>query len=200
MKKIKSVFLLAGLFLVLAWSGVSAAGLPRIDSPLQWGYLQGVVQIDGNTDLPDFQSYEVSFSYDRTDTNTWFLISQSRQSVTNGTLGSWDTTTITDGTYKLRLVVTLRDGSSNQVVVSALQVGNYTAVIQPQRTLTAATQVVFQSTPTPTDRPTATSLPPNPAAVTRGDILSSMTDGVIFALGIFLVLGVYLVMRTLRRR
>jgi hypothetical protein len=199
MFKHKFVLPITIVLLLLAWSVVSAAGLPRIDSPRSGDVLQGSVEINGNTDLPDFESSEVSFSYDRADANTWFLISQSRQPVANGALATWDTTTITDGQYKLRLVVTFKNGQSNQTEVNGLQVANYTAVLKPQQTAPAETLAATQSVVIPTDHPTATALPRNPAEVTRQDLLSSLTGGALLALAIFLALGVYLAMRTFRR-
>lgn len=165
---------------------------PEIVSPRPGEALQGRVTITGSSDTIGFASYELAFAYPADSTGTWFLIAQSNQPVQDGTLGEWDTSLVTDGDYTLRLRVLLDDGSSLEVLVPDLRVRNYTPVetptpapspVFPTRTLSAVTS----SLPAPTSTP----LPPNPAALTAGRLLSGLGYGALAAVALLFLLFIY---------
>jgi hypothetical protein len=172
-----------------------------VDLPRPGEALQGVVTITGSSDAPGMVSMEVSFAYHDDPTQTWFLIAESQQPVTSGTLATWDTTTITDGDYDLRLWVNLKDGTHQQVVVSGLRVRNYTPVetSTPQPVPSGTAQVVITDTPLPaTATPiplTPTPFPPNPAQLSQVDYLSGLTLGGIVVLVLFAGMAVYVMAR-----
>ena len=123
MRLLKLAFLLINFFWLNGPGLVHASPLeqrpPRIEvsSPSAGEALQGVVQILGSTDMPDFLSSEVSFGYATDPTSTWFLIEQSSVPVEEGEIASWDTSTITDGEYRLRLQVFLTTGEVHEIMV-----------------------------------------------------------------------------------
>ena len=196
------------LFMILVWPSYAAAqaSTPVITAPAAGQVLHGPVAITGLTNVPNFASSEVSFSYASDPTNTWFPISATTQPITNDVLASWDTTTISDGDYVLRLRVTLQDGTFQDVTIP-VQVRNYTALAAPTLTATATIPALQIPTPilvavsTPTQvptlvpHPTPTQLPPNPAELTQVEIYRNLQSGAI-AIGIlFLVFGTILRLR-----
>ncbi|MCC6146088.1 MAG: hypothetical protein IT308_00820 [Anaerolineaceae bacterium] len=194
-------------FLLLLISGAFLLRLPArllVLSPKAGEVLQGVIPVAGSASGADFLSYEVSFTYDREDSKTWFLIQQSNEPVQEGTLAVWDTTTITDGDYRLRAEIILKDGQSEELIVSGLKVRNYTPV-EPQSTPDIQQHVVTATIDdvgvTPTSQPLMpTPLPENPAQITSGGLAKSLLVGLGVAAGIFLLLIVYMAVRSSHRR
>jgi hypothetical protein len=178
------------------------ADRPRIDSPHPGDVLQGVINVQGSTDVTDFQSADVAFSYEADQSETWYLIQQSNDKVKGGVLASWDTTTIADGTYRLRIVVYQPNNHSVETVVSNLRVRNYTPVetytpelakgggVQPTVVLPTATRSI---------RPTSTDLPVNPAQVTSVMFSFSLVQGVLYSGILFALFGIYLAVRKWRQ-
>jgi hypothetical protein len=201
LKLLSLVFFLA----LLLPSRVIAAYVahPRVDSPKAGQALQGVVSITGSTNINNFQSAEVSFRYDRQDNSSWFLLQQSNKPVDNGSLASWDTTTIADDVYRLRVVVTLQDGSTLETEVPGLRVRNYTAVEtgtpSPTRSVTQAGPVLAGNS-TQTSLPTPTDLPANPAQVSPANLTASAVQGSVITAIIFMCIGGYLLVRSVTRR
>lgn len=176
---------------------------PKIDSPQAGEALQGVVNVMGTTDINGFVSFETAFSYDQ-EGSSWYILSQSKDPVRNGSLGSWDTTTITDGTYRLRVTVHLADGGAAETIVSGLRVRNYSEIetntpapMVAQDTVVATTQVAVV---TRTPRPSATPLPVNPAEVTGVGLAFSAVQGAGLVMVAFVALGLYTGLRAWRRR
>jgi hypothetical protein len=196
------------LLILLTWLRLPLlmAATPEIAvaSPRPGEALQGVVTITGSTVDDQFTSMELSFAYNRDVNRTWFLISESTQPVAEGTLATWDTTTITDGDYDLRLLVTLKDGTPKVVVVSGLRVRNYTPVETSTPTVTQPAPPV---TPQPSMTPTVTPVPPsptplptNPARLTGIDYAVNATLGALTVFALFGMLGAYLGIRKRMRR
>jgi hypothetical protein len=188
------LILLAGMALPFSVSAqVFTLG---IDTPGPGEVLQGLVTVNGTSEVEGFLSADIAFSYANDPTGTWFLISASSQPVQRGLLATWDTTTITDGTYNLRLRVTLADGSYKDSLISDLRVRNYT----PVETATPAPYVP-QATPAPTVTPTATPfptptrLPSNAAALTGVDVSASLAWGGLGVLALVAFSGLYLWLR-----
>ncbi len=189
------------LFLIFCLSAapdryVSAQAGPVIISPRPGEVLQGVVAIKGSSDVPGFQSSEVSFGYAGDTTGTWFLIASSNRTVVSDTLTTWDTTTITDGNYTLRLRVTLNDGSHLESTITDLRVRNYTPIETPTPAPTALKPTsVTTATLTVTPFPTPTALPTNSAILTPADVSTSLAYGGLGAVLLLVILGIYLWLR-----
>ncbi len=176
---------------------------PRVDTPQPGDVLMGKVSIKGSTDVLDFQSAEVSFRYEADAGETWYLIQQSSDAVRDGTLAVWDTTTIADGTYALRVRVALSVNRNVEVVIPYLRVRNYSPVETatpgaPHEGLQQPTEV--KPTATAAVYPTPTDLPDNPAQITPVRLGFSLVQGAAFTIVSFVLLGIYLVLRAIRRR
>jgi hypothetical protein len=201
LKLLSLVFFLALLLPSRALAAYVAR--PRVDSPKTGQALQGVVSITGSTNINNFQSAEVSFRYDRQDNSSWFLLQQNSKPVDNGSLASWDTTTIADDIYRLRVVVTLQDGSTLETEVPGLRVRNYSAVEtgtpSPTRPVTLGGPVLAGNS-TQTILPTPTDLPANPAQVNPANLTASAVQGSVITAIIFMCIGGYLLVRSITRR
>jgi hypothetical protein len=183
--------------LLLGMQTQPQADQPRLIAPLPGAALQGSITISGFTDIPDFLSAEIAFSYTGSRPESWFLIQQNHAPTQNGALAIWDTTTIADGNYSLRLQVFLKDGKIIETTVSGLRVRNYTAVETSTPTsLSAQTATHPPVTPTPiplttTPRATPTPLRPNPAQVQPTNLDNSIGLGVGITVLIFILLALY---------
>jgi hypothetical protein len=194
-----------------------------ISAPAGGQALQGQVEITGNSAVAGFQSASLSFTYHGDLTSTWFIILETGSPVAYGTLGVWDTTTITDGDYDVRLSVLLSDGSLIATTVEGLRVRNYSPVetstsTPPAATATAqpttpgaveATLEVYTPSPSPSVTatpsqtpvpPTITPLPTNPAELSKAAMLNTLGKGGLLSLGLFALLGIYLLGRAIVRR
>ncbi len=197
--------------ILLLCSGLLPAGIVQVQtaeagivvaSPLPGSALQGSVIISGSTDLPGFQSAEIDFSYEQTGLANWFLIQQSQEPVTSGTLAVWDTSRIADGNYRLRVQVTLLDGRVVDQTITGLRVRNYTVVetSTPTQAVTAVgtvTQAPASATLTPvalTSTPllSPTAFADNPAQLPPSGLFFNLAMGAAFILSVFLLLGIYL--------
>ena len=214
MRRLVGLLLLAILILIPDLNAVGQESDPTdqlpqvaINSPVNGQVLQGPITISGHTSVDGFIFGELKFAYIQDLTDTWFLIYESDEPVSDGELTQWDTSTITDGEYNLRLVVTLEDGSQLASDISNLRVRNYTPIEtntpEPSATHAPGDTPVPTITPTPTVTPippTATPLPPNPAQISPQDIILSLGKGVLVAIGLFAILGIYQLIRTASRR
>jgi hypothetical protein len=80
----------------------------NIVTPKAGGQIQGTVDIVGTVNIPDFGFYKYEVS--PAGAESWSTISAGRDKVIGGSLGQWDTKTLTPGDYRLRLVVTDNQG------------------------------------------------------------------------------------------
>lgn len=177
-------------------------------SPLPGQAVQGQFPIIVNTNIDGFQSAELSFGYYEDPTQTWFLITQSIEPISNSKMAEWDTSTITDGNYTLRLVVSLQDGSQITTAVTGIRVRNYSPIETdtptPSPTPAPGQTPLPTITPTPTISPippTLTPLATNPVQISTQDMTNNFWLGVVIAFIIFFVIGLYGVIRkALRKR
>jgi hypothetical protein len=177
-----------------AGQNVQAAD-PVILSPRPGDVLHGVMIIVGNTSVDGFDTAEISFTYTNDPTGTWFLIASNSLPVENDRLAAWDTTVITDGDYILRLEVLLKDGSSRKTEVQDLHIRNYTSLDYPTAISTNSQAGSMSNLMKATPYPTPTSLPRNPAALSQGDIFSSIFYGILAAILAFIMFSIYLWLR-----
>ncbi len=70
--------------------------------------IKGAVELLGTVNISNFGFYKYEVAPAGSD--TWVTISAQRTLVNNGSLGRWDTTSLTPGDYQLRLVVTDNQG------------------------------------------------------------------------------------------
>jgi hypothetical protein len=91
-----------------------------ITSPKPGSQISGSVDLTGTVDIPDFGFYKYEVAPLNTD--TWATIAANRKPVDNGSLGQWDTTTLTPGDYQLRLVVINTQGQSLPPCIIPLRV------------------------------------------------------------------------------
>jgi hypothetical protein len=170
-----------------------------ITSPVTGEVLRGTVTITGTTEIPNFFSAQLDFAYASNPTGTWFAIQTLSQPVTDSTITTWDTTSISDGDYILRLRVNLLDNTFQEITVP-LQIGNdvapRTPTVIPTATLNAVevqipTLFLLAASPTPTTppRPTPTALPTNPASLGQTAIFASLGRGALVILGLFALSG-----------
>ncbi len=187
----------------------AAAQNAQIISPQPGQALQGNFPVVVDTTVQKFQSVELTFAYANNPTESWFLIYQGIQPISNGPLVAWDTSLITDGDYDLRLVVTFLDGSRQTVEVKGVRVRNYTPVETdtPQPAVPTPLPVLADTlipTITPTftpalPRPSETPLPPNPAVLSQADIWLQAGEGALAIFGLFALGSLYYALRRLGR-
>jgi len=200
-----AIFTFLPEFNVIGQEGDPTAEPPQVAiySPTTGQVLQGTIAITGRTSVEGFSIAELRFSYMQDLADTWFLIYESDEAVSDGELTQWDTSTITDGEYKLRLVVTLQDGSQLTSDINNLRVRNYTPIEtntpEPNATRAPGDTPIPTITPTSTITPlppSATPLPPNPAIISSQEILLSMGKGALVAVSFFALLGLYQLIRS----
>lgn len=232
---LRSLIILAAVGAALIAAPVrlpAALGTATIADPQPGQALRGVVLIRGTAQLPAFDRYEVSFSYEPNPTADWFAIEAAGSSpVQNGQLASWDTTQIADGAYQLRLRVFSSDGGAPlEFVTAGLAVANSVPLPAASATspATAVATVPTTDAPAPTTTPavasstavsTAVSIAPAPVvstaiptvippvvspagsaqSPTSSPYLLALGRGAVAAIGGFLALGVYGLLRPVVR-
>ena len=167
-------------------------------TPTSGQALQGSVPIKVNIAVDGFQSAELSFSYSRGAPETWFVIEESDEPISNGEWLQWDTTTITDGDYTLQLIVYLDNGDQEKTTVSDLRVRNYSPIETKTPVPTDIPTPGDTPLPTTTLTPTATMipftitpLPANPAQISREDIFTSLGIGAMVSVVFFIGMVLY---------
>jgi len=170
-----------------------------INSPQPGEVVQGVVEIQGTMDLPNFGSAELAFTFDASASDpaaNWFIVQTFPQPILNSSLAAWDTTALTDGDYALRLRVTLQDGSIQETLVAGLKVRNDIAIPTDTAAPTLADfnfqfsggtpDIRVQPTATLVSvRPTSTPLPPNPATLNTTSIVRIFWQSALVAVAVF---------------
>jgi hypothetical protein len=182
------------------WTIGSTVLFPRITSPQSGNTLQGMVNITGSTNSENLDYATISFAYEESESQTWFEIQEIRETVQDGTLAVWDTTTITDGTYSLRLEVFLKNGQHQEDVINGLKIRNYTPIETntPRATneVGQATEAVLASEIEAPTQTSPTPLPGNPAEITPGSIRESILTGSLLATLGLIILAIYGWVRT----
>jgi beta propeller repeat protein len=97
----------------------TVSGLPTaiISSPTESQTVSGVVSVTGTATGQNFGQYTLDYGCGTSPT-AWRTIATSSTPVTDGVLGSWDTTSLDDGLYVLRLTVTDSGGGSSSASVN----------------------------------------------------------------------------------
>lgn len=202
--------LISGIILVtlLIEIPVEAQGVatPIISSPNPGQALQGQVAITGTTEITNFASAELDFSYISDDTDTRFLIQTMTEPVLNNLMTTWDTTSLSDGEYLLRLRVYLTDGTFQDISIP-VQIRNYSILLSPTPPIPTImpTEPIVQipspiiivpsTTPTQAPLPTATLLPMNPAEKNINDVYIGFWSGGLIILLLFAAFGITIRLR-----
>ena len=176
-------------------------------NPTDGQVVAGTVEVKGSVPDDDFDYAEVSYAFSDETASNWFLISRLDQTVHDGTLALWDTTTITDGTYRLKVSVHRKNGSVSELMVENIRVGNYTHYDVPTATSAAVVESAVETpsiietiVPTEVMKPLPTDLPRNPASIDQDDFKLSLISGVTLAVLVLAVLGVYVLFRRVARK
>jgi subtilisin family serine protease len=83
----------------------------RIASPAEGTRLHGAVTVTGSASYPNMTQYQLEYGAGKAPA-AWVQLISSTSPVTNGVLGSLDTTTLPDGDYVLRLTVRNSQGNA----------------------------------------------------------------------------------------
>ncbi len=121
---------------IVAFGSLAMAQAPTatITSPANGATISGKVTIQGTANGPNFGYYKVEFR----NATDWVLtdgVAQHTTAVTNGTLVTWDTTTVPDGSYDLRLLVADATGQyiTTQISVKVANAAAQAAAEAPRR-------------------------------------------------------------------
>ena len=210
---------LAVLIMGLSVVRLEAAPLQQgavITSPQDRDVVRDLLVIKGTATSPNFWKYEVHYAPEPNPTDQWMLVGDVHEvQVTDGRLEAWDTSLVPDGTYSLRLRVVRVDGNYDEYYVRQISVVNAQPTETPTATPTPlATRtplpptptVIIAQPPTVTPRPTST---PGPAGATpepeTGTGLNITVEGLgkafLYgaggAIGLFLLMGILIVLRRL---
>jgi hypothetical protein len=77
-------------------------GQIEITAPENGASLNGVVDVNGSANVPDFGFYKIEMK--RPDQSNWLTILAGNQPVSDGKLGEWDTRRVPPGQYELGLI------------------------------------------------------------------------------------------------
>ena len=186
--------------LVLLLIAAQSTAPLAITSPLAGDILRGEITITGTTDIENFLSAQLDFTYASNPAGNWFTLQTVSQPVLSSALAIWNTEAISDGDYILRLRVNLTDGTFQEVTVP-VKVQNDTPISTPTLepatptpdsiTVQIPTPFLLAASPTPTEvpRPTPTALPTNPVSLHQNEILISLGRGALVIIGLFIFAG-----------
>ena len=189
--------LLIAPFLLTAYFQQADGEYPRVDVPYEGATVQGLVGISGSTNSEGFVTSEVFFGY--SPDGEWFSIGRQMEPISNQVIANWDTTVITDGVYRLKVVVNKSDGSQGETIVNNIRVSNYTST-QGDAGVNINDKPIARPDYEGGSKATATAFPPNPASVSRADLISSANKGVVSVAVIFLITGIYLGLRRFNKK
>lgn len=199
--------------------------IAQITSPTDGQALAGLVTITGSADHPEFARWELAYGPDPNPNDAWQPFASGQQQINNGTLGTWNTGVVADGGYMLRLRVVRKDSNYSEAVVRGLKVSNSAPLAPPTSIPPAPTfpaeQVTFTAQETvqppqpvmveqpPTTVPVASPAPNSPvktsvapnqantmaAAFNLALFGTACLNGIVFAVGLFVVVGVVQISR-----
>lgn len=191
--------------LVLLLIAAQSTSPLAITFPLAGDVLRGEITITGTTDIENFLSAQLDFTYASNPAGNWFTLQTISQPVLDSALAIWNTASISDGDYVLRLRVNLTDGTFQEVTVP-IKVQNDTPLVTPTAVPTSTlesvsvqipTPFLLAASPTPTEvpRPTPTPLPTNPVALNQSEIYTSLGRGALVIIGLFIFAGLIIRIR-----
>ena len=200
MQIISSIFLVLSLMNVW-FSPFPQLDLVRIQSPLDGDFLQGSVQIIGTVTGTGLQTIEISFRYQDSQSQSWFVINKSTTPVVDDIIATWDTSTIADGVYQIRVLAVFENGREQEEIINNLNVRNYTPFdpIKTENPEVISTenlqnQIVTLET-TPTLRASPTSMPPNEMVISQSQFITTAIQGGILGVLFLFVIALFIIIR-----
>ncbi len=101
-------------------NGNCVPGLVDIISPKEGDSVQGIVEIIGSADIPNFAFYK--FEMAAMNDTSWLTIQAGEIITIEGRLGYWDTSLLDPGEYALRLIVVDYQGQTTEPCVVQVRV------------------------------------------------------------------------------
>ncbi len=176
--------------------------LVRIQSPVDGEYLQGAIQIIGTVAGTGLQTAEISFRYQDSQSQSWFVIGQTSTPVVDDIIATWDTSTIADGVYQIRVLAVYENGREQEKIISNLNVRNYTPFnpIKTENPEIVSTEnienqiVTIETTPTMRSSPTA--MPPNEMVISQSQFITTAIQGGILGVLLLFVIALFILIRS----
>ncbi|PKO07729.1 MAG: hypothetical protein CVU41_00730 [Chloroflexi bacterium HGW-Chloroflexi-3] len=190
------------LTLINVWfSPLPQLDLVRIQSPVDGDYLQGSVPIIGTVTGTGLQTIEISFRYQDSQSQSWFVISQTTSPVVEDIITTWDTSTIADGVYQIRVLAVFENGREQEKIINQLNVRNYTPFdpIKTENPEVLSTDnlqnqiVIIETTPTLKSSPTP--MPPNEMVITQTQFITTAIQGGILGVLFLFVIALFIIIR-----
>jgi 1A family penicillin-binding protein len=152
---------------------VTAAGIPQptkpltitLTSPTMDEVVQGMVNLIGAVDIPDFAAYTTEFGVSHDPLAFGNVSPASGQIVRNSVLSQWDSTKVPNGPYSLRVVASDKRGNKTSACVR-VTVNNPTPMETPTPTMTSAPTTTSTPKATPTATASSTSIATATSAAT----------------------------------
>jgi len=198
--------IISTIFLVLSLMNVWFSPFPQLDlvriqSPVDGDYLQGNVQITGTLTGTGLQTAEISFRYQDSQSQSWFVISQFSSPVVDDILATWDTSTIADGVYQVRVLAVFENGREQETIINDLNVRNYTPfdpikTENPELITTENPQnqsVTIEATPTLRSSPTP--MPSNEMVISQSQFITTAIQGGILGVLFLFVIALFIIIR-----
>jgi hypothetical protein len=104
-------------------------GQIEILAPLDGNEIGGVVEISGTVNIPNFGFYKLEMK--RIEENNWLTILAGNEPITNGLLGSWNTSLLSPGNHQLGLVAADNTGQALPPCTIEVRVTNLAVTPQP---------------------------------------------------------------------
>ena len=175
--------------------------LVRIQTPKNGDFLQGSVKIVGTVTGTGFQKAEISFRYQESQSQSWFLINQIDSPIVDNILANWDTSTIADGTYQIKVLAIYENDRQQETIIENLNVRNYTPFDPIKTDSSDETQILpttgmpIEIMPTPTQKPLPTPIPPNEMIVTQSQFIMTVIQGAILGVLFLFVIALFVIIR-----
>lgn len=198
--------IISTIFLVLSLMNVWFSPFPQLDlvriqSPVDGDYLQGNVQITGTVTGTGLQTAEISFRYQDSQSQSWFVISQFSSPVVDDIIATWDTSTIADGVYQIRVLAVFENGREQETIINDLNVRNYTPfdpikTENPELITTENPQnqsVTIEATPTLRSSPTP--MPSNEMVISQSQFITTAIQGGILGVLFLFVIALFIIIR-----
>ena len=95
-------------------------GQVMLSSPEPAAEIQGIVDLIGTVDIPNFGFYKYEVAPQGS--NTWVSLGAGREVIHDSLLGRWDATAVVPGDYQLRLVATDNEGKAFPACVVPIRI------------------------------------------------------------------------------
>jgi len=211
--------------LLIALPAFAQSQNAAITSPRDGAQLTGVVQIEGTATHGKFHHYELAWAPQNTE--DWQQIAFVQNQISNGSLGTWDTTPFPPGVYRLRLRLVFDNDQTRDVVVNNLSINQGSPTPPPSPTspaeptalpipttgaIVATPTVVIVQPPAATPDATTTAKPSTGAGSTTpgnprtpsvqinfGSFGKAFCNGILYTFLLFVAWGVILAVRQVSR-